>query len=63
MNNIARIQATYITRKVQESERGWLDVIAEEVRKIKGYCVNQNNSNQKNKFNDIITKNKEKNNE
>lgn len=54
MNNIARIQAAYITRKVQESEGRWLDVIAEEKTKIKGYCVDQNNSNQENLINNII---------
>lgn len=54
MNNIARIQAAYITRKVEESQSAWLDVIAEEKAKIKGYCVDQNNNNQKNIIENII---------
>lgn len=36
MNNLKLIQASWITRKVQASDRPWLDIIREEIEKIKG---------------------------
>ena len=59
MGNIERIQASFIARKVQASKRAWKDVIEEEKAKIKGYCVDQNNSNHENNYNSILAPNED----
>ena len=57
MNNIERIQLNYIVRAVENNvTRPWLDVIREEVDKIKS-CKESDQtvpSNINNKFEDII---------
>lgn len=35
MKNIKIVQASFITRKVQQSNKPWKEVIAEEVEKLK----------------------------
>ena len=45
-------QAAFIQRIVQANDtKPWLDVINEEISKIKGYCTDQSNSNLRNKTN------------